>query len=204
MRAVIAIVVLGLGCHGSTTTEGSAIGTGDFRNGKKVGEWVYHHPNGSVSAKVSYVDGVVEGRSVFSTPDGRVMMTAHWASGVAHGTVTSESLGHHIVQQFAHGRRSGTWSIDGDWETRSYAGDGTLLYWNGRAVPPPPEIIQLPDGGWLARRMCNLATWDTGLASPCLDLFESFQRCTTQACREIALDGYVMADAPSAFWKLVL
>lgn len=177
---------------------------GQWRDNKQVGEWVYRFPDGKVSAVVSYRDGLVDGTSTFHTRDDRILLTAEWTAGRANGAEVDSIMGGANERHFRYGRRSGTWHIEALHETRTYAFDGTLIVWNGRSVPPPPTRIRLPDGRWLARADCNLATWDVGFASPCLDLFEAFQRCETEACRELALDGYVMAPPPEPFWKYVL
>jgi hypothetical protein len=145
---------------------------GRWRDGKRVGEWQYRHPDGSVGARVSYRDGQVDGSTEF----------------------------------YRRGDGGGTWINEDLHETRTYAFDGTLIVWNGRAVPPPPERIRLTDGRWLVRSECTPATWDTGFASPCLDLFEAFQRCATHVCRDLAIDGYLveMQMPQEPFWKLVL
>jgi len=184
--------------------DGGARQVGQWRDNKQFGVWEYRHYDGAPSAIVSYRDGIADGPSTFYTRDGHVMLRARWVAGFADGIVRYTTREQTVQRQFSFGRRSGIWELPDGRLSRTYAFDGTLLVYDGRAVPPPPQQIRLPDGRWLARSECNLATWDTGFASPCLDLFEALQYCETAVCRDIVMTGYLMEPSPVAFWKGLL
>lgn len=105
---------------------------GQMRSGRRDGEWLCFHPDGTLETRIAYRDGMREGSSVLYGANGQLEARNRWSRGLfdgpqrfyrASGTLEFE-------QEYSRGRPHGWlrgYSSDGDWTFRS-------LYRNGEKV----------------------------------------------------------------------
>lgn len=88
--------------------------TGQYKEGKQVGEWVYTFDNGQVNRTVIYVDGKLDGKWDVFRADGTLAAKRGFKLGVRDGEwITYDATGKQPVteEHYADGKQDGVWKI---------------------------------------------------------------------------------------------
>jgi len=73
------------GPHKEFFSSGELYVEGAFDNGKAIGKWVFHHPNGKVAKEVTYKDGRPDGEVKLYSEEGKLIARREYAAGLRTG-----------------------------------------------------------------------------------------------------------------------
>lgn len=77
--------ILNDGDHKEFYSNGNIYVTGEFDHGVATGEWTYHHPNGELAKKVTYVQGRPNGKIEVFGEEGKLVARREYKNGLRVG-----------------------------------------------------------------------------------------------------------------------
>ena len=86
---------------------------GNYKNGKKNGEWYLYHPNGNFSEEMNYIDGKLNGKYIRYADDGGIIEEGQYKDNERIGIWANKC--HHTFGVMR--------SVYGNWEEGEYIND---------------------------------------------------------------------------------
>ena len=139
--------------------EGQLKSQGEYLNSKRIGEWVFYHPNAKIEQKGKYDrKGKAQGSWKWFYETGNLLREENYLNDLVDGAMTEYSDSGKVVTkgEFLDGQKEGPWMMelqgyreegsykagkrDGDW--KHYYTDNGKLRFEGKFVDGEPDGIQ--------------------------------------------------------------
>ena len=131
--------------------DGTEYGRGRYENGKRVGTWVFKHPNGQIAKELTYVDGLPDGKWFVNWPTGKPIREECYIQGKRAGVWTFFDKKSGLKKQeerYAANKAEGKWR---GWHTTDqlsfeadYVGgrmEGKRVRWHANGQKASEEIF---------------------------------------------------------------
>jgi len=112
--------------NGSIQTEGV------LNRKKRVGNWKYYYPDGTIMSEENYKNGLLDGEQLVYYPDGQVTEFAVYKDGLLHGVASKYSDQGVLIEEvtYLNGKANGLakyFELNGDLKETGYYKDGQRI-----------------------------------------------------------------------------